>query len=611
MTDHLHIELTELRILPDGEPIQALAGEVRDGAAAFEEAVESAGAKWQGLGGIYSAPEQGLVLQAFDAPLAHTREYVETNGEFGSVLDRFGHELTSIEAQRRALESDIETASLRLEGELEDMGREGASRGAQDAVREAVAEPLRARAAALFARFDQAHRDCLRALARISRSAPDAVATFPSDRMDLSSALRGDMEAAFANAAAPDATPEDIRALYAQLSLLSPELLAELGRKPDARLFLAGMSPHEEINFWAKLNGPQQAALAAALPALVGNLEGAPYKVRDSANRRVLAAVHRDLVRNPGRAAAGGGAENDPERQLERLRQSERRRAVTALLAALDSPGPETRQLISFDPGTTVPLAAVSVGEGLDTAAGISFLVPGMNTSAKSAPALADSAQSLAREQSRTGIHGPSTAVVAYMGYEPPTEATVGGMASAEKGAPALAAALDGLYLARSAGEGPPPDVHVVAHSYGTTMATLALDQTQYRVTSAVLLASAGVQPASAQDLNVDLATDGAADVYVTLASEDRFAEAGTAVSKVVAVVTLNPGAARVSPVEESWGARIFSSDEVTAAGRSFEPVAGHGLSSYLAQESFSMYFTALVTAGRETEALALIARSG
>ncbi|WP_342022680.1 alpha/beta hydrolase [Arthrobacter citreus] len=606
MTRPLQIDLTGLRILPGGEPIQFLAREILAGAQSLEDAVTSASAKWRGLGGMYCAPEQDLVLRAFDAPLAQTREYVASNSVFRAALDRFGSDLISIEAQRRSLEAEIEAACLHLDGALQELRRQDAPLQVGDALRAAVAEPLRAKARALVEHFEQAQRDCLGALTRISRSAPDVVATFPSSRLDLSSALRRDLDEAFFKAAARDAAPEDIRALYAQLSLLGPELLHELGRRPDAQLFMAGMSPHEEANFWAKLNGPQQAALAAALPALVGNLEGAPYTVRDSANRRVLAAVHRDLDRVAG-AAAGTAAATDAAGQLERFRQSERRRAMTALLAALDSPGPEPRQLMSFDPGANVPLAAISVGEGLDTAANVSFLVPGMNTSAKSAPSLVGSAQSLGREQRRSGAHGESTAVVAYLGYETPTEATVGGMASAEKGAPALAAALDGLYVARTVGEAPPPDVHVVAHSYGTTMAALALEQTQYRVTSAVLLASAGVQPGSARDLNVDLATDGAGDVYVTLASEDRLAEVGTAVSKIVAVLTLDPGAARISPVEKSWGARIFSSDEVTAAGRTFKPVAGHGLNSYLAQESFSMYFTALVTAGREDDALALV----
>ncbi|GAA3295951.1 alpha/beta hydrolase [Arthrobacter citreus] len=627
MTRLINVELTELRTMPGGEPIQSLARDILGSAEAFEEAVASAGAKWRGLGGLYSAPEQDLVLRAFDAPLAQTREYAVSKGTLSGALDRFGSELMGIDAQRRSLEAEIETVSLRVDDELRDVRRQGI----RDALLAAAAEPLRVKAEALLAQFEQAQRECLAALARISRSAPDVVSTFPSTRLDLLSVTRRDMNKAFAKAAAPDAPPEDIRALYAQLSMLGPELLNELGRNPDAQLFLAGMSPHEEVNFWAALNAPQQAALAAAFPALVGNLEGAPYTVRDAANRRVLAVVQRNLGRNlargrdgqgRGRPAVNGDAADgdtadggaaaratraDAAGELQRLRQSERGRAVTALLAALDSPGAEARQLISFDPGTNVPLAAVSIGEGLDTAANVSFLVPGMNTSAKSAVPLAGDAQSLGREQRRAGVHGDSTAVVAYMGYEPPTEATVGGMASAERGAPALAGALDGLYLTRSGDGAPPPDVHVVAHSYGTTLAALALEQTQYRVTSVVMLASAGVQQASAQDLNVDLATDGTTDVYVTLASNDRLAEVGTAVSKIVAVVTFNPDAARVSPVEEFWGGRLFSSDDVTAAGRTFAPVAGHGLNSYLAEDSFSLYFTALVTAGREDEALSLV----
>ncbi|MCC9195270.1 alpha/beta hydrolase [Arthrobacter sp. zg-Y820] len=613
MTRYIHIELHELRMLPDGEPIQARAREILDGAAVFADAIESLQNKWQGLGGLYAAPEQDLVLRAFDAPAAHTREYTQSSALLRAALDRFGSELIAIETQRRMLETEIEAAYQRLDDELREMKKDNASQRTMEAVRAAATEPLQAKADLLAVHFEQASEDCLAALAGISRSTPDVVSSYSSSRMDLFSALRREMDAAFRKAAARDATPADIRALYAQLTLLGPELLSELGRRPEARLFVAGLSPHEEANFWAKLNGPQQAALAAALPGLVGNLEGAPYKVRDKANRRVLAAVQQRLGRTPAGTAAGGrkarGAAWRPEdlRPMERSRHLERTEAVDALTKALGGAG-EKRQLISFDPGTNVPLAAISVGEDLDSASNVSFLVPGMNTSTKQAASLVDNARSLGREQRRIGVHGGSTAVVAYMGYEPPTELTVGGAASAEKGAPALAAALDGLYLGRTADGAPPPEVNVVAHSYGTTMAALALDQTQYRVTAAVLLASAGVQPDSADTLNVDLATDGAVDVYVTLASADRVAEMGTAASEIVAIVTLNPAAARLDPLTEAWGGRVFSSDRVTVDGKSFAAVGGHGLGGYLGQDSFSLHFTALVTGGRAEEALAMVA---
>ena len=604
MTRYIYIELHELRMLPDGEPIQTRAQKILDAAALFAEAVASLGHKWQGLDGIYSAPEQDLVLGALGAPVGQALDHADSSARMRAALYRFGSELITIDAQRRTLETEIEAAYQRLDDELREMWSDDASQQAQDALRAAATAPLQAKADLLAAQLESAQKDCLAALAKISRSAADVVSSFASTRMELSAVLRGDMEEAFAKASAPDAAPEDITAFYAQLTLLGPELLAELGRRPNAGLFAAGMGPHEEVNFWAKLNGPQRTALAAALPALVGNLEGAPYKVRDAANRRVLAAVKHELDRPPAVAAAPSGVRLPADaRRLERIQ------AVNALLEALNGSGAgERRQLVSFDPGTPVPLAAISVGEDLDTARNISYLVPGMNTSARGAPALAGNAQALVREQSRTGIHGGSAAVVAYMGYEPPTEFTVGGLDSAEKGAPAFAAALDGLFLTRTVDGAPPPEVNVVAHSYGTTMATLALDQTQYRVTALVLLASAGVQTDSADALNVDLAADGAADVYVTLASEDHLAGMGTAASRFVAMVTLNPDTARLSPVDEAWGGRIFSSDRVTVDGKSFAAVDGHGLGGYLGRDSFSLHFTALVTGGRADEALALVA---
>ncbi|MCC3302116.1 alpha/beta hydrolase [Arthrobacter sp. zg-Y895] len=578
------VDTLELRLLPDGGPIQQKAKEILAGAEVFQEVVSSAGNRWQALGLVYQAPEQELALRAMDEPSKQAGTHLESVRVFQEALDTFGRELEEIDYETRALDEAADAAYGVWLERLDELNAQDASTYEMEAAREELNAPLQTRLAEITQRYEQARQACVRSLGAIARSSPDVISSYPSFVMDLAATERDDAIAALDKALAPDASPEDIKAFYNLLLLAGPDLMKELGKRPGAAQFVAGMSPHEEMKFWGKLSPEQQGALLVALPGLVGSLEGAPYKTRDTANRQLLGILQQELIEdlwNSGRVGT--------DYEALAVRQG----ALESLALALSK---KDRYLISLDPRTDAPLAQVAVGNP-DTARNVTYVVPGMYSSSVDAAGLANQADDLRKRQSLEGIYGNDTAVIAYMGYESPTLGQVTSEDLAEKGAPAFADSLDGLYLTRSAA-GTVVEVNVIAHSYGTTMTAIALGQTDYGVASAVLLASAGLpEGVAVADFNVGLGSDGERKVFVTTAEADSLAPWGSDMSW------------RTDPADEAdpWGGRVFSSDEVTVNNISYEAVEDHHLHLYLEGGTFSMKITALVTSGGSEEAVELI----
>jgi pimeloyl-ACP methyl ester carboxylesterase len=96
----------------------------------------------------------------------------------------------------------------------------------------------------------------------------------------------------------------------------------------------------------------------------------------------------------------------------------------------------------------------------------------------------------------RAAAPASAVATMVWLGYRTPShlgQAVV--RSSAERGGPALAAALDGLEAARRAVAVPPARTTVVAHSYGTYVVDEAADEPGTLATDAVvLLGSPGME---------------------------------------------------------------------------------------------------------------------
>ncbi|WIB62821.1 alpha/beta hydrolase [Curtobacterium sp. MCBD17_040] len=320
-------------------------------------------------------------------------------------------------------------------------------------------------------------------------------------------------------AAAPDATGvhrasraerlDDLhgRALLTGLSSASDATLRHAARLagPVMRTVLdAPPDAGDVARWWSGLGREARHRLVTSAPQAVGNLEGVPYPVRDRANRRVLGEDLRSA-----RAPDSGSASR--LRMLEQVR--------TALVRGPEDP---PKQLLTLDPRGS-GRAAIAMGD-LTTASDVTVMVPGMffTVSGQFTDWTATGAD-LYREQAtltplaRGGRGG--VAVVAWLGYRTPDLTNVLSVGLARAGAVRLERVVEGIDATRTAD---PVRVSVVAHSYGSTTALLALSSGRIHVDSLTVLGSPGSAVTRASELAVP-----AGQVFVGAAHWDPVAGTG------------------------------------------------------------------------------------
>ncbi|MET4097679.1 alpha/beta hydrolase [Arthrobacter sp. UYCu712] len=366
----------------------------------------------------------------------------------------------------------------------------------------------------------------------------------------------------------------DQELLHAFSSLPAKELAAMLRASPALVSQLQLMNPSEIHSWWTGLNpqtgskspfSDRQDLLLAKFPVVFGNLEGLPYKARDHANQTALKAAVADVEAQLAQIQAlvdettvgyGGmppvaAAFTDLQIQLDALRNIQK--------AQFTPEGWEKRQLISLTQDTP-PLAAVSVGD-LDTASSITYAVPGMGTTTGDMTGWTKAAQNL------HDLLPEGSSVVAWIGYEtPPVPAldnnvNVGvlDVNRAVAGGQKLAGALGGLVAVR--GE-TAPQLNIVAHSYGTTTAAVALTQPGIQVDNFITVGSAGLPDNihTAADLNAGHVYSGHARDKIPGETEsgDQWAWTGRE----------NSRDHHVNPIEPEFGSHAFGTDTGGAAGR-------------------------------------------
>jgi hypothetical protein len=157
--------------------------------------------------------------------------------------------------------------------------------------------------------------------------------------------------------------------------------------------------------------------------------------------------------------------------------------------------------------------AAIVVGD-LSAASYVSVLVPGMYMSVgEQIEQWADVAQELHDQQTAflrvfprhnssdpPSSDPPGVAAVAWIGYQTPVLMNIGGVELARQGADSLERVLQGIRTLR---EGDQPYLSVLAHSYGSTAALLALERRTVTVDALALIGSPGSAAQSVADLSV------------------------------------------------------------------------------------------------------------
>ncbi len=316
---------------------------------------------------------------------------------------------------------------------------------------------------------------------------------------DLTSSGAG---AGAAAAAAPATSSQRVTPSSTQLrritSLPPAALVSWVEANPDrvAAMLAAPPAATDVSMWWRSLDPTRQSSLLHSAPHLVGSLDGVPVETRNLANRIWMdqsQAALRALVADGGRSVATEAA-----RGIHMLDQ---------VGAALGSPqSVPSRSLLSADPsgqGTAV----IALGD-LATADYVTYLIPGMFFTVDGQLGdWTDTAARLYDDQVSwlslvSGADSPpaSVAVVAWMGYETPNLVNAGGLDLAYEGRDAIARSIEGLIAERT---GNVPHITIVAHSYGSTAALMALTEYDFEIDALAIVGSPGSAARSIAELNV------------------------------------------------------------------------------------------------------------
>lgn len=305
-----------------------------------------------------------------------------------------------------------------------------------------------------------------------------------------------------------DPSPAQVRALSGislvrELAVLSPaQIRAALAGDPQlvTKLLAAPPSARDVGALWSSLDPTARTKLATSAPRLVGGLDGFPVAVRDTANRawvtQSIAELRSALPSVSGRALA----ESD-QHQLHMLGMVE-----SALKPTKNGP---TRTLLSADPAGQGK-AVIVLGD-LQKADYVTYMVPGMfyTVDGQLSAWTGDAADLYDQQRAwlkRLAATDPAeahktVAVVAWMGYQTPDLTNIGSLDLANQARDALSSSVESLRLQRAGHE---PYTTIVAHSYGSTAALMALTQSSFSVNALVLVGTPGSAAQSVKDLHVD-----------------------------------------------------------------------------------------------------------
>lgn len=271
----------------------------------------------------------------------------------------------------------------------------------------------------------------------------------------------------------------------------NPETVASLLTSPPAAADVSA--------WWSSLDAGATKTLSTAAAQLVGNLDGIPVTIRDAANRSWLdrSIASREAILVDGTDL---GALRTAQTELHMLGE------VTRALGTADSV--PSRRLLTVDPHGE-GRAAVVLGD-LATADYVTYLVPGMfftidgqiNDWTDDAARIYDEQVSWLNliGEKNSGEASKTVAVVAWMGYETPDLTSIASLELAGEGRDAIASAVEGLLAERSGNE---PYVSIIAHSYGSTAALMALTEYDFEIDALSVIGSPGSAAQSVDELHV------------------------------------------------------------------------------------------------------------
>ena len=463
---------------------------VFDAARAVSSSAEShastgaeASVSWLRVGDGYSAPESQQLMSAMSPVRTATDGFAGAAQAVARALTTFALEAEAAQAKQVRATSAI--SSFRAVATSSDSWQDDPALVAQNT-------RLTAESAAAERELCEAEEACARAIVAIPVDAPAPVST--------------------------SGTPGAGAPLGSTGTWGYPDGVGEVALNP---LFFLGKTPEDVTAWWNSLSAEAQAVFVASFPAMVGNRDGIPAKVRDEANRLRLdqlatsleaqaSSLAAELLRTPrlieddnehGFIDGGPFVVTNPRwseatAELARVRES---LAAVDALSRVVSPddtedlGMPPRFLLVADLSGRVPRAAVAVGDP-DEATHAGILVPGTSsTVAGTISNLDRDAENIfnkAVERSEFLGEPTSVSVVGWLDYEVPPELIDATSRSyAQEGAPSLARFSEGLGATSTVGG---PNITLMAHSYGAVVGGDAAADPQAGVDSLVVYGAPG-----------------------------------------------------------------------------------------------------------------------
>lgn len=314
----------------------------------------------------------------------------------------------------------------------------------------------------------------------------------------------------------------------------------ERGRIDGYRLPDLDSTPARLTRFFASLDTGQRARLATRYPLAVGNMNGAPVKLRYRANRVALdqaRKVERKRVHDDRLSETG---QHDAARRMKRYE------------ALMDT----KRHILAFDP--TGPGRIAEVFGNLGEAQRVSVVVPGVDTDLlnfqrtnRQYSAPVGMAKSL-YDAERTASPRTRTAVIAWADYTAPSglgmDAATG--VRAEEGAVRLNDLVRGLPGGSK--------VALYCHSYGSVVCGVAAPSLPSRVSDIAVAGSPGMRVEKATQLETY------AQVWAVRDADDWIRDVPH-----LEFGGLGHGA---DPMSAAFGARVLSAEGAEGHGGYFEP---------------------------------------
>lgn len=317
---------------------------------------------------------------------------------------------------------------------------------------------------------------------------------------------------------------------------LSPALFtATYNGHPDAAIrALEAAAPDVVAGVWTALPASFIAALISRDPVAIGNLEGASYRDRNTANVGRLAGERDATARQIAARRDVGGA----------ALLKHRLAVLDSLIEtygdgrAASSDPPELLVRLDTSPAGA-PYVVVTIGDP-GTAANTATVVSGMGSSSADIESYRNNFTEMVRGA------GDSAVMLSFNYPAPNQDLSVLAPEHARVGARRLAAELDGLRAIQSLVDG--ARSVLIGHSYGATTGAAALGGESHGVDTFVAVGPAGfLAGTTIADLKIS-----SSEVFVAIAKADPWASPGQIWS------------GRVNPTLDDWGATRFGTEGIT-----------------------------------------------